>query len=365
MILAFQLSDLITIPFGYLLGWLYQLTSSYGLALILFAILVKLVLMPASAKGKKSTMKMSRLTPQMNLIREKYANDQQKMNMAIQELYKKEGVSMTGGCLWSLLPLLVLLPLYSVVRQPIIYMLHESMETTSAIMNTIKEAMPNLVNSGNLYYEQMLAAPLLPQFAEELKGIVSNPQTLEGLNFQFLGLDLSAAPTSAFQDFHFEWALIGLILIPLLSGFLGWLQTRITMTSNGQTTSQPGMKGMNIFMPLFNVYICFTLPASLGIYWIGSSVFSIIQEATLGRYYNKKIQAEEDEREAAREASRKLRMEEAKRQAAEQRENAKSQKKFEKKQPEKKVSTNEAGRVGERPYARGRSYVENRYEKDE
>ena len=97
MILAFQLSDLITIPFGYLLGWLYQLTSSYGLALILFAILVKLVLMPASAKGKKSTMKMSRLTPQMNLIREKYANDQQKMNMAIQELYKKEGVSMTGG----------------------------------------------------------------------------------------------------------------------------------------------------------------------------------------------------------------------------------------------------------------------------
>ena len=166
MILAFQLSDLITIPFGYLLGWLYQLTSSYGLALILFAILVKLVLMPASAKGKKSTMKMSRLTPQMNLIREKYANDQQKMNMAIQELYKKEGVSMTGGCLWSLLPLLVLLPLYAVVRQPIIYMLHESMETTSAIMNTIKEAMPNLVNSGNLYYEQMLAAPLLPQFAE-------------------------------------------------------------------------------------------------------------------------------------------------------------------------------------------------------
>ena len=89
MILAFQLSDLITIPFGYLLGWLYQLTSNYGLALILFALLVKLVLMPASAKGKKSTMKMSRLTPQMNLIREKYANDQQKMNMAIQELYKE------------------------------------------------------------------------------------------------------------------------------------------------------------------------------------------------------------------------------------------------------------------------------------
>ena len=216
--------------------------------------------------------------------------------------------------------------------------------------------------SGSAAYEQINLAKCVTDNWDSFQGKFDG---LMPLNFQFLGLDLSAAPTSAFQDFHFEWALIGLILIPLLSGFLGWLQTRITMTSNGQTTSQPGMKGMNIFMPLFNVYICFTLPASLGIYWIGSSVFSIIQEATLGRYYNKKIQAEEDEREAAREASRKLRMEEAKRQAAEQRENAKSQKKFEKKQPEKKVSTNEAGRVGERPYARGRSYVENRYDKEE
>ena len=123
------------------------------------------------------------------------------------------------------------------------------------------------------------------------------------------------------------------------------------------------MKGMLLFMPLFSVYIGFMLPTSLNIYWIINSVFSIVQEATLGKYYNKKIQAEEDERAAKREAARQLRMEEAKRQALEQKENPKPQKKAPEKKPEKKQNpTNEAGRVGDRPYARGRSYVADRYD---
>ena len=106
MILAFSLADLVQVPFGYLMDLLYQLTNSYGWALILFAIAVRLVLTPATAKSKKSTMKMSRLQPQIQFLQKKYANDQQKQSMAIQELYKAEGVSMGGGCLWSLLPLL-------------------------------------------------------------------------------------------------------------------------------------------------------------------------------------------------------------------------------------------------------------------
>ena len=97
MILAFSLSDIITVPFGYLLSWLYQWTNSYGLALILFAILVKMILMPITAKSKKSSMKMSRLSPRLQEIQQKYANDPQKQNEAMQALYAEEGVSMTGG----------------------------------------------------------------------------------------------------------------------------------------------------------------------------------------------------------------------------------------------------------------------------
>ena len=411
MILAFQLSDLITIPFGYLLGWLYQLTSSYGLALILFAILVKLVLMPASAKGKKSTMKMSRLTPQMNLIREKYANDQQKMNMAIQELYKKEGVSMTGGCLWSLLPLLVLLPLYAVVRQPIIYMLHESLETTSAIMNTIKEAMPDLVNSGNLYYEQMLAAPLLPQFAEELKGIVSNPQTLEGLNFQFLGIDLARIPNIAIWNWdNFGWANWGLLLMPVLSVASQFVSMFVMQKMNNSlVTNEKGIqdqeaakesqmnktnKTMMYIMPLMTLWIGFTVPAALSLYWFIQGVVSTVSDAYLTARYRKIYDAEDAERLKRALEEERLEMEKERLRAQKRAENPDgitentSKKKLQKAQqreeaaaraaaqreyaakrgiildePEKK-DTSLSG-IPSRPYCKGRAYDPNRYHRED
>lgn len=411
MILAFQLSDLITIPFGYLLGWLYQLTSSYGLALILFAILVKLVLMPASAKGKKSTMKMSRLTPQMNLIREKYANDQQKMNMAIQELYKKEGVSMTGGCLWSLLPLLVLLPLYAVVRQPIIYMLHESLETTSAIMNTIKEAMPDLVNSGNLYYEQMLAAPLLPRFAEELKGIVSNPQTLEGLNFQFLGIDLARIPNIAIWNWdNFGWANWGLLLMPVLSVASQFVSMFVMQKMNNSlVTNEKGIqdqeaakesqmnktnKTMMYIMPLMTLWIGFTVPAALSLYWFIQGVVSTVSDAYLTARYRKIYDAEDAERLKRALEEERLEMEKERLRAQKRAENPDgitentSKKKLQKAQqreeaaakaaaqreyaakrgiildePEKK-DTSLSG-IPSRPYCKGRAYDPNRYHRED
>lgn len=411
MILAFQLSDLISIPFGYLLGWLYQLTSSYGLALILFAILVKLVLMPASAKGKKSTMKMSRLTPQMNLIREKYANDQQKMNTAIQELYKKEGVSMTGGCLWSLLPLLVLLPLYAVVRQPIIYMLHESLETTSAIMNTIKEAMPDLVNSGNLYYEQMLAAPLLPQFAEELKGIVSNPQTLEGLNFQFLGIDLARIPNIAIWNWdNFGWANWGLLLMPVLSVASQFVSMFVMQKMNNSlVTNEKGIqdqeaakesqmnktnKTMMYIMPLMTLWIGFTVPAALSLYWFIQGVVSTVSDAYLTAKYRKIYDAEDAERLKRALEEERLEMEKERLRAQKRAENPDgitentSKKKLQKAQqreeaaakaaaqreyaakrgiildePEKK-DTSLSG-IPSRPYCKGRAYDPNRYHRED
>ena len=123
MFLAFQLSDIITVPFGWLLAQLYQLTNNYGVAMIIFALIVQLVLLPINAKSKKSMMKMSRLTPQVQKIQAKYADDTQKQNEAMQALYREEGVSMGGGCLWSFIPMLILFPLFTVIRQPITYIL--------------------------------------------------------------------------------------------------------------------------------------------------------------------------------------------------------------------------------------------------
>ena len=93
MFLAFKLSDLVTVPFGWLLGVLYDLTSNYGFAMILFALIVQAVLTPINAKSKKSMMKMSRLQPRIQGIQRRYAHDQQKQNEAIQKLQQEEGVS--------------------------------------------------------------------------------------------------------------------------------------------------------------------------------------------------------------------------------------------------------------------------------
>ena len=311
--ILFSMADIIQVPFGYLLSWLNQLTSNYGVALILFAIAIKLILLPATAKSKKSTMKMARLTPKLQALQKKYAGDQQKLNEATQALYKEEGASMGGGCLWSLLPLLVLLPLYTVVRQPIEYMLHESPEVAAKIVETIKGLAPAGTFSNNNYYDQMVAAPLIPQYAEQLKGIVGNPETLEGLNFTFLGINLGLVPTfNVFAWKVWNWANIGLFLMPVLSAGGQVLSMVINRRMNNSlVTDDKGIedketaknsqanqtgKMMLYMMPLMSLWIGFTVPGALSLYWFVQGLVSMILDAYLTKKYRKIYDAEDAER---------------------------------------------------------------------
>ena len=161
----------ISVPFGYLLEGLYRFAGDYGLALILFSLVVKLLLAPFTAKSKKSSMKMSRLAPRMKLLQEKYANDPQKQNEAVQALYKSEGVSMGGGCLWSLLPLLIIFPLFDVIREPMVYMLHIAKNDATTIVKIIQDA--GLIENTNAY-GQMVAAQFIPKVLPQIQeaGIV-------------------------------------------------------------------------------------------------------------------------------------------------------------------------------------------------
>ena len=203
MFLAFSLSDIVTVPFGFILKLLYDLTTNYGVAIILFSILVKLVLLPMNAKGKKSTMKMSRLTPDIERIKKKYPDDTNKQQQLTQELYKKEGVSTCGGCIWSFIPLLILFPLYTVIRQPIEYMLGETAENAQVIVDTIKTAAPELFGK-NEFYAQMIAARHIPEFIEQIKAVLPeiSESTLAGVNFNFIGVDLGLQPS--FNVFAWE-----------------------------------------------------------------------------------------------------------------------------------------------------------------
>ena len=115
------MTNIITMPFAWVMRLLYSLTGSYGMTLIFFTLVVKLVMLPFQMKSKKSMVRMGRLSSRQAELQKKYANNQQKYQEELQKLYTEAGVNPMGGCLWGFLPLAIILPLYSIVRQPLQY----------------------------------------------------------------------------------------------------------------------------------------------------------------------------------------------------------------------------------------------------
>ena len=404
----FSLADIIQVPFGYLMGWLYQFTNNYGIALILFSVIVQLVMLPMTAKSKKSMMKMSRLQPRMQEIQRRYADDPQRQNAAIQAMYKEEGVSMGGGCLWSLVPMLIIIPLYTVVRQPLVYMLHESLETANQIVDVLKTAAPEAFGS-NAYYNQITAAQLIPQYADVLKEAIPtiSDTVLNGVNFGFLGCNLGLIPPfNVFASTFWTWPNVGLFLLALLSAgnqvVTMWINQKM---NDSVVTNKDGIqdketaqnsqaaqtsKVMMYTMPLMMLWIGFTVPASLSLYWLIGGVVRTIEDMLLTKKYRTQYDAEDAERLKRRLEQDRIEAEKEQ-QRAERRaanpdgitENT-SKKKMQKKQREQEEAERSAAAreyaarkglvteeeesqtetmsgIADRPYCKGRNYDPNRY----
>ncbi|MBE6942910.1 MAG: YidC/Oxa1 family membrane protein insertase [Ruminococcaceae bacterium] len=409
MFLAFQLSDIVIVPFSYLLRFLYQLVNNYGLALILFTVLVKVILIPLTAKGKKSSMQMSRMTPYVQALRKKYENDPQKQNEAIQALYKEEGVSGGCGCLWSFIPLLILIPLYTIVREPITYILGESKEVTNQIIEAIKAAAPEgTFTAGNSYYDQMTAAALIPQYKDALAGLNLSAQTLGGVKFDFLGIDLARIPDfNIFAWKAFTWANIGAFLLPVLSAgsqmFTSWLSQKMnnsvitndkglqdTETAKNSDAAQTG-KYMLYMMPIMTLIFGFSMPAAISVYWFIQGIVSTVIDVILTKIYRKSYD-EEDHARRLKALQEEAEEAEKERVRAERRaanpdgitENTSKKKMQQKAQKEKEAAKAAAAReyairkgeyveedepsapktlsgIPDRPFCKGRAYDPNRY----
>ena len=398
-----NISDIIRVPFGYLLDWLYQFTTNYGLALILFSLIVKLVLLPMNAKSKKSMLKMSRIAPLQKALEAKYADDKAKYQQEVMALYKEEGVSTTGGCLWSFIPLLILWPLYYVIREPITYMMHIPAETAAQIVEVIKT---HVDLGSNTYFHQLIAAShigeYLPEILEKIPDLAN--ASLQTIDFTFLGIDLSQIPNWKFWSLT-DWDSIGAFLLPILSGgsniLAMWVSQKL---NNSVATNDKGeqdkdaakmaqsMNTMLFVMPLISVWIGFTMPAAVTVYWIAQSVFSLIIDSWLTIRY-RKIYAAEDE--IRREKAAKLAAEAAEKERlrAERRaanpdgitENTSKKKQERKEREEREAAQREfaARKAGidpdaakavdpekcpsgipDRPYCRGRAYDPNRYKRN-
>ena len=371
----------ICVPFAWLVRLFYNLTGSYGVALILFTLVIKFIMLPFQMKSKRGMIRMNRVSGRMQELQRQYKNNPQRYQMEVQKLYQEEGANPMSGCLWNFIPLPILLALYSIIRQPITHFMMLGEDVVLKAYNAVAATGMNMDQIGELVDGQLKMTPygqihlasavntVAPDFAQSIDGWFN-------INYNFLGLNLAAVPSSSFSDFSFQWSVIGLILIPIVAGLFQFLMTKFMMKT--QPSADPAAarttKSMMYFMPLFSVYIAFIMPAALGLYWIAQSAFSAVQELVLGKFYTKKLQEEEDAREAQRQEQRRLRQEEAKKNAQLQREQAaqvRDSKKIAAKRAEKqerkakeKPKTNENGRIGDRPYARGRTFSEDHYSDD-
>ena len=376
----------ICVPFAWLVRLFYNLTNSYGVALILFTLVIKLIMLPFQMKSKKSMMRMSRVSGQMQELQKRYAKNQAKLQEEMQKLYEEEGVNPMSGCLWSLIPFPILIALYSIIRQPITHFMMLSKDVLQTVVQSAADAGVNLTNI--VMMDKATGTPALKDGLYQLASYgqinlvkavqemgLSTPEGWFDMNYNFLGLDLTATPWEYVKNFTFTWAMIGVILIPILAGLSQFVFSKLTMKTQPQADAAGGasMKSMMYMMPLMSVYIAFIMPAALGVYWIAQSVFSLIQEAILNKTLSAKMEAEEEARFQARQADRQKRMEEARIQERQrQQEEQKKQTLREKQQAAQAAkavkaakaatSTTEAGRVGDRPYARGRAYKADRYD---
>ena len=218
----------ICVPFAWLVRLFYDLTNSYGVALILFTLVIKLIMLPFQMKSKKSMMRMSRVSGQMQDLQKRYAKNQAKLQEEMQKLYEEEGVNPMSGCLWSFLPFPILIALYSIIRQPIT---HFMMLPESAVETLIQTATNAGVNMANIVQLDKAGAAIVKNGITQLSAYgqinlvkavqemgLSTPDGWFNVNYKFLGLDLTATPWEYVKSFTFTWAVIGVILIPILAG---------------------------------------------------------------------------------------------------------------------------------------------------
>ena len=358
-------------PFSWLLKLFCEVFNSYAIALFVFALVVKLILFPFSLKGKKSMIKMNLVSSQVKEIQKRCGNDRERYNRELQEFYAKNNVSPMSGCGWTMLPMLILFPLYAIIRRPMKYM----MRLTDTAIASVAGALGWATKKGSEYvagqgYNELVLASWINKENLATATAAAGATGLFVINFNFLGLDLSQVPSWKFWQGGMSWSSFGLFLLPVISAVLSLVSSIVVNKTNAMTqTNQDAAaastnRTMLIMSPVLSLWIGFAMPAGLCIYWIANSLLQMVQELICAKILRKdyeaaRIEAEEMARKE-KEAEKERRRIAAEKKAAAIAANKGKAKKV---QPQSKVKGTDlsASREGIRAYARGRAYDPNRY----
>nr|MDD6336360.1 YidC/Oxa1 family membrane protein insertase [bacterium] len=312
-----------------ILDWAYSFTYNYGLAMLVFAFLLRLVLAPLDVKGRLNTRRMAEIQPKLEAINKKYANDPQMRARRTQELYKKEHYSPLGGCLPALIPLPLLLIIFSAMRaysleaftHPLVAAMEQgNMDAITAVFDkshflwvqnifaadtlfgAFNQPFPSAASLARLTVGVPgvfvdLSKAVAPAIAD-MAGVLANPGLIGGQ----LGMHASSFATGydAVRETYLTTVAAGsalavktngLFILPLLAGGLQFLQSWLSRKNQPATADgqQEGMmKGMMYFFPLFSVYICASYTSMFTVYWIASSLFAILMQYILDLYFKRK-----------------------------------------------------------------------------
>ena len=324
-------------PISMILGWimdaLFRFTSTFGvlnigLCIILFTLVVKLLMFPMTVNQQKSSKLMSVMQPEIQAIQQKYKgktdNDSMmRMNVETKAVYEKYGTSMTGGCLPLLIQMPILFALYRVIYNIPAYVgsiktyfMHvvyaiSGVADASAMPTGAADALMQFVNDNGIKLTTMPAIGdltglqgealankmvdilyklnpaqwemLADTFPHAADVIAENAAAISQMN-SFLGLNLANNPWQGFTP-NLAW------LIPILAGLTQWLSAKLMTANQPQMDENSAnaqmMKQMNTMMPLMSVFFCFTFPAAVGIYWVASSAFQILQQLLVNAQLNK------------------------------------------------------------------------------
>ena len=276
--------------FGYLLNWLYEIFNNYGVAIIIFSVILRIILIPITIKQQKAMKKSAKMQEKMNEIQKKYKNNPEKLNQETIDLYKREKMSPFTGCLSSILQIVIILAVFYLVSKPLTYMKKIDSDLIDKYVTEIKEE-----NGSNSAYSEI-------EVIQKKSAQDSNVY----INMDFLGLDLSKVPNQTLTDFK-------VYIIPILYVITSFIS--IKMTNNMQTkkkkdevklieaadgdkeetkeqdpqeealeSMQEMSKSMTYMMPIMSIFIAFIAPLGLALYWLVSNILMIIERIIINKF---------------------------------------------------------------------------------
>lgn len=269
---------------GYALWACFLLVKNFGVAIILFTILFRILSIPLTIKQQKSMAVNQRISAKQQAIREKYANNRVKMNEEIQKLYQKEHASPMGGCLVSFLPLLLMMGIFYSVAYPLSNTLHINSGAVSQASQYVSTIPGFSASSG--FYSQIEFIKIFPniQDTNAIKDLFSQAELGRisdfSQSFNFLGLDLLQSPNANGAS--------PLLLIPIIC-LVSSIGSQILLTKLQGTQTKGCMAIVLYGLPLFTAYIAYTVPAAVGLYWIFSTIFNTLSSLLMQRWYSAQI----------------------------------------------------------------------------